>query len=62
MATRNELSVDDETETPPADETTTEDTPKPEKTKKLKKGWKDPKDLAAKGKYKRPSGNIVEDM
>ena len=73
MATRNTLTVDD---APPGDdipskdgETQPDKGPKkdgetqPDKgPKKLKKGWKDPNDPLARGKFKMASGNICEHM
>ena len=66
MATRKDLSVDDDggaelTSPSPVDESQAQDeSPKP--TKRLKKGWKDPSDTAARGKFKMASGNICEHM
>ena len=70
MATRNTLSVDDsppgddipskDGETPPVNEPIASDGPST--TKRLRKGWKDPKDPLARGKFKMASGNICEHM
>ena len=71
MATRKDLSVDDDDaqssgestkdgETPPVNEPIASDGPST--TKRLRKGWKDPKDPLAKGKFKMASGNICEHM
>ena len=61
MATRKDLSVDDgEQESPPVNEPIASEDSSP--TKRLRKGWKDPKDPLARGKFKMPSGNICEHM
>ena len=58
MAERDTLSVDDD-DAQSSDEITKDEAPK---TRKLKKGWKDPNDPLAKGKFKMASGNICEHM
>lgn len=62
MTDRDKLTVDDDDGEPTMPSKDDSETPPKPSTKRLKKGWKDPADPLAVGKYKLPSGNICEDM